>query len=114
MQNQIQESYCESEFDIYQEYKSNSNNDSNKSENSSNPHEESGEISDDDQYKLQRSKNASQALIRDSETNQVAMDELFKRPSLTMNGDRNDKKKSIHKKKASRFQKQIACWIVNK
>lgn len=51
-----EESYCESEFDIYQEYKSNSNGDSNKSENSSNsPDEESDNLSDH-KYNLQRSK----------------------------------------------------------
>jgi len=58
--------------------------------------------------------NASQVFNRDSVSNQAEMEQLFKRPSLTMNGDRNDKKAN-NKNKASQFKmKQIETWVVNK
>ena len=113
MQNQIQESYCESEFDIYQEYKSNSHNESNKSNDSNDNSDEEDDHSHCKLRNLQKSKNASQLFIRNLGSNQVEMEELYKRPSLTMNGNREDNK-TMSKNKAPRFKKQIETWFVNK
>ena len=72
--------------------------------NSSNPHKGSNEVLDDGEFKLQRNKNSSQVYIRDSKSNQVATDELFKRLSLATEKDRSSNKKFIHKKEPPNFQ----------
>ena len=116
-----EESYWDSEFDIYQEYKSNSQSDSNMSVN---PNSNQGNREGSDKFSLdkqrmnthnqRKSKNVSQVIIAnnwDSQNSQLG--QLFKRPSITMNWEKF-KKKSVAKKETIKFRKQIESWFVHK
>lgn len=87
-----EESYCESEFDIYQEYNSNSGSLKSISMSHSN-----------DPANSQNNKRKSKYLSQ-----------LFERPSLAIKMERENRKKSTTKKEVHRFKKQIESSFVHK
>mmetsp|Transcript_30967 Transcript_30967/g.35370 ORF Transcript_30967/g.35370 Transcript_30967/m.35370 type:complete len:120 (-) Transcript_30967:1134-1493(-) len=113
-----EESYCESEFDIYQPYVSNAGSNVSASANSD---QESGndKLSFERQrlntHNQRRSKNISEVVVSDDPApHKEQLSQLFKRPSLTLNAERAGKKKSVARKDAHKFRKQIESCFVHK
>lgn len=117
-----EESYCESEFDIYQAYNSNSNsnNDLSASQQSSNPPPNNSEKLPQDKQRVntdnqRRSKNISEVVVSQDNSGQNAhIEQLFKRPSKTMKASRPTNKKSVTKKEAWKYRKQIESCFIHK
>lgn len=101
-----EESYCESEFDIYQEYNSNVG--------GSNDHDSVEDSIDNNNDNLGKPKHNSEIVVSKDGDNNSQMSQLFKRPSLTMKINRGSKKKSVTQKEAIRFRKQIESCFVHK
>lgn len=104
-----EESYCESEFDIYQEYQSSYDSNNNNNSNSAD------DPLENPRGNHRRSKNMSEVVVsKDNEANNSQLGNLFQRPSLTMKAERDHKKKSLTKKEKSNFRNQIKSWFIHK
>ena len=118
---QMEESYWESEFDIYQEYNSNSgSNNFSESGNSKNqyPIQDNSFVREKPRVNTHnegKSNNISEVIIgRDQHDDNQHIDQLFKRPSKTMKANRKSNTTSMNKKGVWNYKKQIESCFVHK